>query len=41
MLFLTISVYDYKYIGFSLVVYIFHKGIIAYVLFGYEVQMSM
>ena len=39
--FLNISVYDYQAIGSSLVVCIFHKGIISYVLCGYEVQMNM
>jgi len=38
---LTIWVYDYINIGSSLVVYIFHKGIISLVLCGYEVQMNM
>jgi len=32
-----ISVYNYSAIGWSLIVYIFHKGIPC----GYEVQMSM
>ena len=35
--FLMILVYDYKAIGLSSVVYIFHKSIISYVLCGYEV----
>jgi len=34
---LTILVYDYLNIGSSLVVYIFHKGILLLVLCGYEV----
>ena len=37
----TISVYDFKDIGRSSVVYIFHKGISSYVLCGYEEQMHM
>ena len=38
---LLISVYDYLSIGWCSDVYIFHKGIIVYVLSGYEVQMRM
>ena len=38
---LLISVYDYLSIGWCSDVYIFHKGIIVYVLCGYEVQMRM
>jgi len=38
---LTISVYDHKDIGSSSGVYIFHKGILLYVLCGYEVQKNM
>ena len=36
-----VSIYDYSNIGSSLVVYIVHKGIISYVLCGYEIQMNM
>ena len=35
-----IMVYDYSNIGSSLVVYIFHNGIISLVLCDYEVQMN-
>jgi len=38
---LTTLVYDYSNIGSSLVVYIFHIGIISFVLCGYDVQMNM
>jgi len=41
ILFLTISVYDYKDLGKYSVVYIFHKGILSQVPCGYKVQMNM
>ena len=37
---MTISVYYYSAKGLSQVVYIFHKGIMSYVLWGYEVQIK-
>ena len=38
---LTILGYDYPNIGYSSVVYIFHRGILSLVLCGYDVQTNM
>ena len=38
---MTLYDYDYKAILSSSVLHIFHEGIIAYVLFGYEVQVYL